>query len=176
MGDMADGAFQAKANTVLHGLRRVPAKRHRQPATREAGGKKFSPSYAPFSLNVRICAKANNLSKSAGDLQGGTHRGGQDPREFILNKVPDAEVVVHPYSGEAGAIGAGLVALDWSSGGRESAASTRLKTDLPTATSSDTRCHWCPIPSVASLTWNCFEARDGRGARFHSPQAGSASS
>jgi len=29
--------------------------------------------------------------------------------DFIRSKVPDAEVVVHPYSGEAGAIGAALV-------------------------------------------------------------------
>ena len=33
--------------------------------------------------------------------------------DFIRSKVPDAEVVVHPYSGEAGAIGAALVSLDW---------------------------------------------------------------
>ena len=29
--------------------------------------------------------------------------------DFITSKVPDAEIVMHPYSGEAGAIGAALV-------------------------------------------------------------------
>ena len=49
-------------------------------------------------------------------LQGGTHRNLAVVKaqvDFIRGKVPDAEIVVHPYSGEAGAIGAALVALDW---------------------------------------------------------------
>ncbi len=46
-------------------------------------------------------------------LQGGTHRNlavVKAQTDFIRNKVPDAEIVVHPYPGEAGAIGAALCA------------------------------------------------------------------
>src|SRR5260221_14035355 len=49
-------------------------------------------------------------------LQGGTHRNMAVVKaqvDFIRSKVPDGEVVVHPYSGEAGAIGAALCAADW---------------------------------------------------------------
>ena len=49
-------------------------------------------------------------------LQGGTHKNlavVKTQVDFIRSKVPDADVVVHPYSGEAGAIGAALVSLDW---------------------------------------------------------------
>ena len=48
-------------------------------------------------------------------LQGGTHRNMAVVKaqvDFIRGKVPDAEVVLHPYSGEAGAIGAALCAAD----------------------------------------------------------------
>ena len=55
-------------------------------------------------------------------LQGGTHKNlavVKTQVDFIRSKVPDADVVVHPYSGEAGAIGAALVSLDWwEKGGR----------------------------------------------------------
>ena len=40
--------------------------------------------------------------------------------DFIRQKVPDAAIVVHPYSGEAGAIGAALCAIDWSARGEAS--------------------------------------------------------
>ena len=48
-------------------------------------------------------------------LQGGTHRNLAVVKaqvDFISSKVQDAEIVVHPYSGEAGAIGAALCGLD----------------------------------------------------------------
>ena len=55
-------------------------------------------------------------------LQGGTHKNlavVKTQVDFITSKVPDAEVVVHPHSGEAGAIGAALARSDrWERGGR----------------------------------------------------------
>jgi hypothetical protein len=86
-------------------------------------------------------------------LQGGTHRNMAVVKaqvDFIRGKVPEAQVVLHPYSGEAGAIGAALCAADWreSRGGRASrfrgfeaiAALTYTST-----TAADTVCKWCPI-------------------------------
>ena len=67
---------------------------------------------AVLPLNVWIYAGGMNNLQQVGRkyiLQGGTHRNlavVKTQVDFILNKVPDAEVVVHPYSGEAGAIGA----------------------------------------------------------------------
>ncbi|HEY7253294.1 MAG TPA: BadF/BadG/BcrA/BcrD ATPase family protein [Methylomirabilota bacterium] len=86
-------------------------------------------------------------------LQGGTHRNLAVVKaqvDFIRGKVPEADVVLHPYSGEAGAIGAALCAADWreSPAGRASrfrgfeaiAALTYTSTTAP-----DTVCKWCPI-------------------------------
>jgi hypothetical protein len=84
-------------------------------------------------------------------LQGGTHRNlavVKTQVDFILSKVPDAEVVVHPYSGEAGAIGACLVALDWWKNGGKTVFrgfDSIEKLSYKTATSLDTVCHWCPV-------------------------------
>ncbi len=82
-------------------------------------------------------------------LQGGTHRNLAVVKaqvDFIAAKVPDAEIVVHPYSGEAGAIGAALCALEWRRGGRPS----RFRgfeaveaLSYTTTTSEQTVCHWC---------------------------------
>jgi hypothetical protein len=84
-------------------------------------------------------------------LQGGTHRNLAVVKaqvDFIRSKVSDAEIVVHPYSGEAGAIGAALVALDWCLKGNRS----RFKgfeiiesLNYKTITSLDTVCRWCPV-------------------------------
>ena len=84
-------------------------------------------------------------------LQGGTHRNLAVVKaqvDFIRSKVSDAEIVVHPYSGEAGAIGAALVALDWCLKGNRS----RFKgfeiiesLTYKTITSLDTGCRWCPV-------------------------------
>ena len=84
-------------------------------------------------------------------LQGGTHRNMAVVKaqvDFIRGKVPDAEVVLHPYSGEAGAIGAALCAGDWKKNGGPSrfrgfdaiAALTYTST-----TAAETVCKWCPI-------------------------------
>ena len=142
---------------TLHGLRRVPAKRHRQPAAQGMAGRRDSRRAVRHSAAQRVdlCrAACNNLQRSAASiiLQGGTHRNlavVKTQVDFIRGKVPDAEVVVHPYSGEAGAIGAALVALDWWKQwwpdelfrGFEAIAELTYKT----TTSSDTVCHWCPV-------------------------------
>ncbi len=84
-------------------------------------------------------------------LQGGTHRNLAVVKaqvDFLRSKVPDAKVVVHPYSGEAGAIGSALVALEhYQRTGR-----TRFRgfetiesLEYRTTTSEDTVCRWCPI-------------------------------
>jgi predicted CoA-substrate-specific enzyme activase len=83
-------------------------------------------------------------------LQGGTHRNLAVVKaqvDFITSKVPDAEILIHPYSGEAGAIGAALCAFDhWQAGARSRfrgfAAIAALS--YRTTTSEDTVCRWCP--------------------------------
>ena len=55
-------------------------------------------------------------------LQGGTHRNLAVVKaqvDFITARAPGADVVVHPFAGEAGAIGAALCAFErWQRGGR----------------------------------------------------------
>src|SRR4030095_16626914 len=74
---------------------------------------------AVLPVNVWIYAGQLQNLRSAGRkfiLQGGTHRNMAVVKaqvDFIRGKVPDAEVVLLPYSGEAGAIGAALCAADW---------------------------------------------------------------
>jgi predicted CoA-substrate-specific enzyme activase len=105
-------------------------------------------------LNVWIYAGGLNNLRSVGKkyiLQGGTHKNlavVKTQVDFILSKVEDAEVVVHPYSGEAGAIGAALVALEWwEKGGRSSFRGFETIEGLTykTETSLETVCNWCPV-------------------------------
>ncbi len=105
-------------------------------------------------LNVWIYAGGLNNLQSVGRkfiLQGGTHRNlavVKTQVDFIKSKVPDAEVVVHPYSGEAGAIGAALVSLDWWQNGGQSrfrGFGTIENLTYKTVTSTETVCHWCPV-------------------------------
>lgn len=105
-------------------------------------------------LNVWIYAgNINNLSQVGKKfiLQGGTHKNLAVVKaqvDFIKSKVPDAEVYVHPYSGEAGAIGSALVALEiW-----QKQKTTKFRgfeaiqnIEYRAITSQDTVCHWCPI-------------------------------
>ncbi len=82
-------------------------------------------------------------------LQGGTHRNLAVVKaqiDFIRSKVPDAEIIVHPYSGEAGAIGAALCALPVLERGAPSRfrgfdAIEALR--YRTTTSEQTVCRWC---------------------------------
>ena len=105
-------------------------------------------------LNVWIYAGGLNNLKQVGRkfiLQGGTHKNlavVKTQVDFILSKVQEAEVVVHPYSGEAGAIGAALVALEWREKGGRTAFrgfDTIEKLSYKTTTSVETVCHWCPV-------------------------------
>ena len=156
MSDMADGAFQARAMPQLSMgcgvfLQSDIVNQQRKGWQAE---EILAGLCAILPLNVWIYAGGMNNLQQVGRkyiLQGGTHRNlavVKTQVDFILNKVPDAEVVVHPYSGEAGAIGAGLVALDWWKNG----GSTMFrgfdaieKLTYKTATSVDTVCHWCPV-------------------------------
>ena len=105
-------------------------------------------------LNVWIYAGGLNNLKQVGKkyiLQGGTHKNlavVKTQVDFILSKIPEAEVVVHPYSGEAGAIGAALVAQEWwERGGQTSFRGFDAIESLSykTVTSVETVCHWCPV-------------------------------
>ena len=156
MGDMAEGAFKALAMPQLSMgcgvfLQSDIVNQQRKGWQAE---EILAGLCAILPLNVWIYAGGMNNLQQVGRkyiLQGGTHRNlavVKTQVDFILSKVPDAEVVVHPYSGEAGAIGAALVALDWWKNGgttmfRGFDAIERLT--YKTATSVDTVCHWCPV-------------------------------
>ncbi len=109
---------------------------------------------AVLPVNVWIYAGQLQNLRAAGRkfiLQGGTHRNMAVVKaqvDFIRGKVPDADVVVHPYSGEAGAIGAALCAADW----RQRGAPSRFRgfdtveaLTYTSTTSPETVCKWCPI-------------------------------
>jgi predicted CoA-substrate-specific enzyme activase len=109
---------------------------------------------AVLPVNVWIYAGQLQNLKSVGRkfvLQGGTHRNLAVVKaqvDFIRSKVPDGEVVVHPYSGEAGAIGAALCVADWhAAGGRSSfrGFDTIAALTYTSTTSAATVCKWCPI-------------------------------
>ena len=108
---------------------------------------------AVLPLNVWIYAGQLQNLRAVGRkfvLQGGTHKNLAVVKaqvDFITNRVPDAEIVIHPYSGEAGAIGAVLaLPQDWTErasrfrGFAAIAALTHRST-----TSDDTVCRWCPV-------------------------------
>jgi predicted CoA-substrate-specific enzyme activase len=109
---------------------------------------------AVLPLNVWVYAgQLQNLAAAGRKfvLQGGTHRNLAVVKaqvDFIREKVPDAEIVVHPYSGEAGAIGAALCAADWMKSGQP----TRLRgfdlieaLEYTSTTNEHTTCNWCPV-------------------------------
>ncbi|HEY6339079.1 MAG TPA: BadF/BadG/BcrA/BcrD ATPase family protein [Candidatus Sulfotelmatobacter sp.] len=162
MSEMADGAFRAQSMPQLSMgcgvfLQSDIVNQQRKGWQAE---EILAGLCAILPLNVWIYAGGLNNLTSVGKkyiLQGGTHKNlavVKTQVDFILKKVPDAEVVVHPYSGEAGAIGAALVALDWWDGGGESKfrgfdAIERLT--YKTATSVDTVCHWCPVTCQRSF-------------------------
>jgi predicted CoA-substrate-specific enzyme activase len=111
---------------------------------------------AVLPVNVWIYAGQLQNLRSVGRkfvLQGGTHRNMAVVKaqvDFIRGKVPDAEVVLHPYSGEAGAIGAALCAADWREGGAGRASRFRgfeaiAALTYTSTTAADTVCKWCPI-------------------------------
>lgn len=109
---------------------------------------------AVLPLNVWVYAgQLQNLAAAGRKfvLQGGTHRNLAVVKaqvDFIREKVPDAEITVHPYSGEAGAIGAALCAGEWLKGG----GATRFRgyevieaLEYTSTTNEHTTCKWCPV-------------------------------
>jgi predicted CoA-substrate-specific enzyme activase len=111
---------------------------------------------AVLPVNVWIYAGQLQNLRSVGRkfvLQGGTHRNMAVVKaqvDFIRGKVPEAEVVLHPYSGEAGAIGAALCAADWREDGAGRPSRFRgfeaiAALTYTSTTAADTVCKWCPI-------------------------------
>jgi predicted CoA-substrate-specific enzyme activase len=134
---------------------------------------------AVLPLNVWVYAgQLQNLAAAGRKfvLQGGTHRNLAVVKaqvEFIRSKVPAAEIAVHPYSGEAGAIGAGLCARD------EHVVESRFRgfdtiaaLEYATTTNEHTTCHWCPVsckrtfidvhmPGAAGRPWSKVPLPEG---------------
>src|SRR6267142_7214623 len=102
-------------------------------------------------------------------LQGGTHRNMAVVKaqvDFIRGKVPDAEVVLHPYSGEAGAIGAALCAGDWKQHGKASGFrgfDTIAALTYTSTTAAETVCKWCPINCTRTFIDVQLPGAKGRG-------------
>ena len=125
---------------------------------------------AVLPLNVWVYAgQLQNLAAAGRKfvLQGGTHRNLAVVKaqvDFIRGKVPDAEIVVHPYSGEAGAIGAALCAGEWLKHGK---ASRFRGYDLiesltyTSTTNEHTTCTWCPVS--CKRTFIDVRLPDGKG-------------
>jgi predicted CoA-substrate-specific enzyme activase len=129
---------------------------------------------AVLPVNVWIYAGQLQNLRAAGRkfvLQGGTHRNMavvKAQTDFITSKVPDADVVLHPYSGEAGAIGAALCAGDWRGAGKASRFRGFDVIEALTYTSTttaETVCRWCPVnctrtfidvqlPGAAGRAWS----------------------
>lgn len=156
MNEMADGAFRAQAMPQLSmgcGVFLQSDIVNQQRKGWQAD-EILAGLCAILPLNVWIYAGGLNNLQQVGKkyiLQGGTHRNlavVKTQVDFILSKIPEAEVVVHPYSGEAGAIGAAMVALEWAEKGGRTAFrgfDAIEKLSYKTATSIDTVCHWCPV-------------------------------
>jgi predicted CoA-substrate-specific enzyme activase len=117
---------------------------------------------AVLPLNVWVYAgQLQNLAAAGRKfiLQGGTHRNLAVVKaqvDFISAKVPDAEIVVHPYSGEAGAIGAALCVADSMQAGAGDSTRTVPATrfrgydvieslEYTSTTNEHTTCTWCPV-------------------------------
>ncbi len=100
-------------------------------------------------------------------LQGGTHRNLAVIKaqvDFITGRVPDAEIVVHPYAGEAGAIGAALCAFEWWRRGRPSrfrGFDTIESLTYRSTTGEGTVCRWCTCH--CKRTFIDVQLPDGKG-------------
>jgi predicted CoA-substrate-specific enzyme activase len=125
---------------------------------------------AVLPLNVWVYAgQLQNLAAAGRKfvLQGGTHRNLAVVKaqvDFIASKVPDAEIVVHPYSGEAGAIGAALCAFEWWRRGQPSrfrGFDTIESLTYTSTTSEHTVCHWCTCN--CKRTFIDVQLPDGKG-------------
>jgi predicted CoA-substrate-specific enzyme activase len=109
---------------------------------------------AVLPLNVWVYAAQLQNLRAAGRrfvLQGGTHRNLAVVKaqvDFISSKVPDAEILIHPHSGEAGAIGAALCLIE----AYDPQRSSRFRgfdvidnLEFRSTTSEHTICHWCSV-------------------------------
>nr|PZN86443.1 MAG: activase [Pseudomonadota bacterium] len=126
---------------------------------------------AVLPLNVWIYAGQLQNLRAVGRkfvLQGGTHRNMAVVKaqiDFIKSKVPDAEIFIHPYSGEAGAIGAALCAIDAHVEGKPS----RFRgfdfiesLEYRSTTSEHTVCRWCPVNCKRAFIDVKLEGAKGR--------------
>lgn len=87
--------------------------------------------------------------------------------DYIKERVPDAEVFVHPHAGEAGAIGAAMEALRTvERRGRSTFIGLEAAIALQYSTRTDetTRCRFCP--NECSRTFIDTRTPDGRSARY----------
>lgn len=162
MNDMADRAFEARAMPQLSmgcGVFLQSDIVNQQRKGWQAD-EILAGLCAILPLNVWIYAGGLNNLQQVGKkyiLQGGTHKNlavVKTQVDFIRSKIPDADVVVHPYSGEAGAIGAALVALEWRQKGKRTAFrgfDAIEKLSYKTTTSVETVCHWCPVTCQRSF-------------------------
>jgi predicted CoA-substrate-specific enzyme activase len=134
---------------------------------------------AVLPLNVWVYACQLQNLRAVGRkfvLQGGTHLNAAVVKaqvDFITSKVPDAEIAIHPYSGEAGAIGAALCAADAAGGAsrfRGFAAVEALT--YRTTTNDHTICHWCScnckrtfidvqLPGAGGRPWSKIPVAEG---------------
>ncbi|NOE36107.1 MULTISPECIES: BadF/BadG/BcrA/BcrD ATPase family protein [unclassified Ruegeria] len=109
---------------------------------------------AVLPLNVWVYAGQFQNLKTIGKkfiLQGGTHRNLAVVKaqiDFIKGKIPDAEILVHPHAGEAGALGAALLAAEHAINGRKSrfVGYERVEQlEYVSTTNSKTTCKWCAM-------------------------------
>jgi predicted CoA-substrate-specific enzyme activase len=103
-------------------------------------------------------------------LQGGTQHNLAAVKaqvDYIKQRVPGAEVFVHPHSGEAGAIGAALETLRrWKRTGRTRfvGVETTLALDYTTQNDESTVCHFCP--NECKRTFIDTRRPDGSSSRY----------
>ena len=125
---------------------------------------------AVLPLNVWVYAgQLQNLAAAGRKfiLQGGTHRNLAVVKaqvDFIREKVSDAEILVHPYSGEAGAIGAALCARDAMLPGvpsRFRGYDMIESLEYTSTTNEHTTCNWCPVS--CKRTFIDVRLLDGKG-------------
>lgn len=126
---------------------------------------------AVLPLNVWIYAGQLQNLRSVGRrfvLQGGTHRNLAVVKaqvDFIEARVPDAEILIHPHSGEAGAIGAALCAREaWVPGAKSRFRGFDLIETLTyrSTTSEQTICKWCPVNCKRAFIDVQLEGAKGR--------------
>jgi predicted nucleotide-binding protein (sugar kinase/HSP70/actin superfamily) len=103
-------------------------------------------------------------------LQGGTQRNLAAVKaqvDYILDRVPGGRVMVHPHSGEAGAIGAALEAMrvvQRRGSSRFVGLDAVIGIEYTTRTDETTRCHFCPNECLR--TFIDTRTPDGRTSRY----------